>query len=135
MQTRIRIYIYILFISACTFVSFGQQKSDTGKEIAFADPTIFVENGIYYLSGTKADKPLGFALLQSTNLREWTYPESLVSKAGMVLTVHENVFGEQGFWAPQFLKADNKYYLTYTASSQTALASSQNLTVPMFKKT
>ena len=130
MQTRIFFFTLILFINGCIDVTTGRQKVNTGQEIFFADPTIFVENGIYYLSGTKTSKPMGFALLQSTNLKDWIYPESLVSKSGMVLTIHEDVYGEQGFWAPQFLKVDNKYYLTYTASSQTAIAFSQNLTGP-----
>ena len=35
------------------------------KEITYADPTIYVENGKYYLTGTRNQEPLGFAILES----------------------------------------------------------------------
>lgn len=123
----------LLFTTSITiftlFPIFGQQNK-TNKEIFFADPTIFVDNGKYYLSGTKNGKPLGFVILESENLKDWSYPADTKSNNGMILAAGSSVFGEQGFWAPQFLKEQNKYYLTYTASSQVVLAASNTLTGP-----
>lgn len=123
-----------LFITGIgPFSSFGQKKA-ADNEIFYADPSIYVENGKYYLSGTKNSKPMGFALLESDDLKEWHYPAALVEKKGMILTAGESTFGTQGFWAPQMLKKDNQYFLTYTASSQVVLASSQALTGPFTQK-
>lgn len=110
-----------------SFIGFTQK---TGDEIFFADPSIYVENGKYYLSGTKNSKPLGFALLESEDLKEWHYPAALTEKKGMILTAGESTYGTQGFWAPQILKNKSNYYLTYTASSQVVLAASPCLTGP-----
>jgi len=116
-------------LTICSFSSSGQ-KSNTDKEIFFADPSIFVENGKYYLSGTKNSKPLGFALLESDNLTEWAYPAALLQNKGMILTAGSGVFGEHGFWAPQFMKENGNYYITYTASEHVSLAASKSLTGP-----
>ncbi|MFA5417991.1 MAG: glycoside hydrolase family 43 protein [Bacteroidales bacterium] len=112
-----------------SFSSVGQ-KNQPDNEIFFADPTIYVEDGKYYLSGTRNGKPLGFAVLASENLKDWSYPSDTKASKGMILTAGSGVFGEQGFWAPQFLKEQNKYYLTFTASSQVVLAAANKLTGP-----
>lgn len=39
-----------------------QLYADDWKEIMYADPTIFVENGKYYLTGTRNQEPQGFAI-------------------------------------------------------------------------
>lgn len=129
MNNKLLLTSFIVLFNS--FIGFTQK---TGDEIFFADPSIYVENGKYYLSGTKNSKPMGFALLESENLKEWHYPASLTEKKGMILTAGESVFGTQGFWAPQMLKKDNQYFMTYTASSQVVLASSQALTGPYTQK-
>ena len=48
-----------------------QLYADDWKEIMYADPTIFVENGKYYLTGTRNQEPQGFAILESTDLEHW----------------------------------------------------------------
>mgnify|MGYP002512889664 FL=1 len=45
-----------------------------GERIALADPTIFVADGKYYMTGTSGDD--GFTLLESSNLRHWTYSKA-----------------------------------------------------------
>ena len=65
-----------------TFISVSQLQADDWKEISFADPTIFVEHGKYYLTGTRNQEPLGFSILESTDLEHWTcllYTSSLGS--------------------------------------------------------
>lgn len=124
---NIKLLLTSLVLVCYSFACFGQ-KAD--NEIFFADPSIYVENGKYYLSGTKNGKPMGFALLESEDLKEWHYPASLVEKKGMILTAGESTYGTQGFWAPQIFKNKSNYYLTYTASSQVVLAASPGLTGP-----
>ena len=80
------------------------QNKPSDCEIFFADPTIHVENGKYYLSGTRNKGPLGFAILESYNLVDWKVPETADNDMGMILAVGEHVYGSKGFWAPQFLK-------------------------------
>jgi hypothetical protein len=94
-------------------------------EITFADPSIYSENGKYYLSGTRGGSPAGFVLLESTNLTEWQLSTS--DPTGMILKKGDGSYGESGFWAPQIFKDNAQYYLTYTASEHVAIASSPTL--------
>ncbi len=115
--------IAICLFQACTISSSG--KSNKAKEIFFADPTIFSENGTYYLTGTRNIKPLGFTILKSKNLKTWTLSSSVPEK--MILKEGTNTYGSRGFWAPQILKENGQYYLTYTANEQLVLASSNEI--------
>lgn len=83
-----------------------------------ADPTIFYDNGVYYLYGTHTtDK--GFEVYTSTDLRNWEKERSpALSK--------KEAFGENGFWAPQVFKDKNKYYMAYTADEHIAIAESDS---------
>lgn len=56
-------------------VTGGRADSVNEKEITYADPTIYVENGKYYLTGTRNQEPQGFAILESTDLEHWTVPD------------------------------------------------------------
>jgi len=94
-------------------------------EITFADPSIYSENGKFYLSGTRGGSPAGFVLLESTNLTEWSLSTS--DPTGMMLKKGDSTYGESGFWAPQIFKDNAQYYLTYTASEHVAIASSPTL--------
>ena len=55
-------------LCACT-----SEKPVSESEILFADPTIFVENGKYYLTGTRENGGGGFQILESDNLENWHY--------------------------------------------------------------
>ena len=72
------------------------------KEITYADPTIYVENGKYYLTGTRNQEPQGFAILESTDLEHWTVPDG--SSLQLILRKGDRTYGEKGFWAPQYFK-------------------------------
>ncbi|MFV0391792.1 MAG: glycoside hydrolase family 43 protein [Paludibacteraceae bacterium] len=118
------------FIIVATFTLFSCTRStyaqlERQKEIYFADPTIYHENGKYYLSGTRNIEPLGFTMLQSTDIKTWKLSSSAPEK--MILKKGKNTFGNQGFWAPQILKEDGKYYLTYSADEQVSIATSDTL--------
>jgi len=89
--------------------------------IALADPTIFLDNGNYYLYGTSSDK--GFEVYQSTDLKNWKGP---VGKNNGFALVKGESFGSKGFWAPQVFKHKNTYYMAYTADEQIAIAKSDS---------
>lgn len=113
-------------LAASTFISCGTDKAtDTGKEITFADPTVFVENGKYYLTGTRGAESNGFQLLESDDLVNWTACNA--DTARFMLKKGDNAFGEWGFWAPQIYCHDGKYLLFYTANEQVAVAKSDSL--------
>ncbi len=109
----------------------GQEK----KQIFFADPTIYVDGGKYYLTGTKGGGGAsGFAILESKDLKNWSVPKKSSSPEYMILNKGDQTFGTKGFWAPQIFRADKMYYLTYTANEQTVLAESNSLLGPYHQK-
>ncbi|KOH46273.1 glycoside hydrolase family 43 protein [Sunxiuqinia dokdonensis] len=125
------------FITICSilFVAAMQLAAQEKREIFFADPTIYVENGKYYLTGTKgARDPLGFAVLESKDLKTWSSPSGSNDSLYMILNRGDQTFGTGGFWAPQLFKVNDSYYLTYTANEQTVLARSQSLLGPYRQK-
>lgn len=100
------------------------------QKIAYADPTIFLENGKYYLSGTSQvsnQSSRGFTLLMSDDLQTWTtgtadtYRFILGPEWG-------TTYGTSGFWAPQWYKENGKYYFLYTANEHVAMASADAVT-------
>ncbi|MFC6997214.1 glycoside hydrolase family 43 protein [Rufibacter roseus] len=100
-----------------------QSKSE-GNRITLADPTIFFHEGVYYLYGTvEGNVNEGFEVYSSKDLKEWEGP--LGVKDGFAL-VKEDVFGDKGFWAPQVFFYNNRFYMSYTANEQIALAESES---------
>lgn len=125
------IFLYPLLLFAAL-----QASAQAAREIYFADVTIYVEGGKYYLTGSKggSDGPQGFALLESQDLRTWSVPASLKDSLGMILTKGDHTFGTKGFWAPQIFKDSETYFITYTANEQTVLAESKSLSGPYRQK-
>ena len=109
-------------LSCCT----ENNAEAAGEEITFADPTIFVENGKYYLTGTGGANTIGFKLLESTDLANWTACNA--DSPHFILKKGDNSFGEWGFWAPQIYRHGDKYLLFYTANEQVAVAKSDSIT-------
>lgn len=110
---------------------FAQEK----KQIFFADPTIWVEGGKYYLTGTKGGGGIpGFAILESNDLKSWKTPQGSNGAERMILSKGDQCFGTQGFWAPQIFKANQTYYFSYTANEQTVMAESTSLLGPYRQK-
>jgi len=127
------------FIFYCTLLLAGllipgvQLVAQEKQELFFADPTIYVENGKYILTGTGGsgkDASAGFAALESTDLKTWTVPSGAAGKTLMLLTKGQQAFGTEGFWAPQLFNDNGTYYLTYTANEQTVLTQSTTLLGP-----
>ena len=84
-------------LCACT-----SEKPVSESEIFLADPTIFVENGKYYLTGTREHGGGGFQILESDNLENWHYYNE--DSTYFILKSGEQTFGDKGFWAPQIYK-------------------------------
>lgn len=95
----------------------------SGEPITLADPTIFFDNGTYYLYGTGANSNEGFQVYTSTDLQHWNGPTGATD--GYVLK-KGNSFGTWGFWAPQVFKHDGKYYMAYTSNEQISIAESNS---------
>ena len=124
---------FSLFALFCVFFCCSQEK-ETGKKTAqkespilLADPTIFFDNGVYYLYGTTTgETPLngeGFMVYTSTDLKKWKGPVGVQN--GLALKKGD-AFGTKGFWAPQVFKYENKLYMIYTADENIAIASSES---------
>lgn len=103
-----------------------KQSSDT---IHLADPTIFLDKGIYYLYGTSSNQ--GFQVYQSVDLQKWTGP---VGKRGGFALAKGDAYGNSGFWAPQVFKKGLIYYMVYTADEHIAIAESGSPLGPFKQK-
>ena len=114
----------LLFVFQMSLCVSPSTKNENRKEIFYADPTIFYENETYYMIGTRNSRPQGFIMLESKDLISWKMPSATEN---MTLKKGDDVYGEQGFWAPQILNKNNTYYLTYTANEQTCLATSDKI--------
>lgn len=110
----------LLALGSCgkSTVGTAETTAPEGAEIFFADPTIVVENGKYYLTGTREHDATGFTLLESTDLQNWT----LARPDSAILTRGHQTYGDKGFWAPQIFKDGNKFRYLYTANEQLAMA-------------
>ena len=112
-------------ISSATYC----QKSDLpgARIITLADPTIFHYKKTFYLYGTgsggAANTGSGFVVYTSTDLRNWDGPAG--AEDGLVLK-RGDTFGTKGFWAPQVIGYNNKFYMAYTANEQIGIAVADN---------
>lgn len=111
--------LYFCIALFATFIStkcLAQQPS-----IFLADPTIFKDKGKFYLYGTGS--PNGFPVYESEDLNTWTPAKG--SAGGLALTKGD-VYGSEGFWAPQVFFYKGVYYMVYTANEQIAIATSHS---------
>ncbi|UOE52633.1 glycoside hydrolase family 43 protein [Mucilaginibacter sp. SMC90] len=107
-------------------VAFASTYAQTNKiPIRLADPTIFLDEGTYYLYGTGAQD--GFGVYTSTDLKNWHQHSKNALLKG-------ESYGTKGFWAPQVFKYKNEYFMAYTADEHIAIAKSDNPLGP-FKQT
>lgn len=96
------------------------------QTIFLADPTIFENEGTYYLYGTNNDPSLtgqGFLVYTSKDLKDWKGPVG--AKGGFALKKGD-AFGTKGFWAPQVFEYNGKFYMAYTANENIAIATADS---------
>ncbi len=98
--------------------------------IHLADPTVFFDNGTYYLYGTTPVADTGFWTYTSKNLKHWSGPAG--ADDGFALRGH--TYGTKGFWAPQVFKRGDKYLMAYTANEQLAIAEADSPLGPFMQK-
>ena len=120
----------ISFILTAIFAT--QVAAQEKQEIFYADPTVYVDGGKYYLTGTGGHRggPAGFSVLESNDMKNWYPPAGATEGVYMIMTKGDQAFGGSGFWAPQIFKVDDDYFLTYTANEQTVLTQSSSLLGP-----
>jgi xylan 1,4-beta-xylosidase len=116
-------------LSSSALSTNGQRHNLPADTICLADPTIFKDNGMYYLYGTGSRD--GFWVYQSTDLKNWSGP---VGKRNGHALLKGDSYGTKGFWAPQIFKQNGKYYMAYTADEHIAIAESDSPLGPFTQK-
>jgi xylan 1,4-beta-xylosidase len=120
-------YLYLF----CALLTTMTAKAQTKDTLLLADPTIFSEDGQYYVYGTGSNK--GFPVYQSSDLINW---KAGVGKAdGGLALVKGDSYGASKFWAPQVFKNKGKYYMAYAADENVAIAESDSPLGPFKQKT
>ncbi|WP_321376000.1 glycoside hydrolase family 43 protein [uncultured Draconibacterium sp.] len=122
----------LIIIISLIFFFATQVAAQKSQEIFYADPTIYIQGETYYMTGTGGHRrgPTGFSVLVSKDLKTWNSPAGSTNGVYMIMTKGNQAFGERGFWAPQILKVEDTYYLSYTANEQTVLTQSKSLLGP-----
>ncbi len=82
---------------------------ENGQPLHIADPCVYEDGGMYYLTGT-TDKDNSFEYYTSSDLRTWKY-------GGVLLKAGKDHIGESCFWAPEIRKYNGKFYMTYSCYS------------------
>ncbi|MBF4470357.1 glycoside hydrolase family 43 protein [Flavobacterium sp. HJJ] len=128
MKKTLSIISLLSIFAACSQEKNSDKPVETKPTttIFLADPTIFYNNGLYYLYGTTSGNfpnGEGFQVYTSSDLNDWKGPAG--AQNGLALKKGE-AFGDKGFWAPQILQYKNKFYMIYTANENIAVASSDN---------
>lgn len=121
------IIYFIVLILASGQSAFAKLK----QNVMIADPTIIYYNGLYYMYGTESNPENGFPILTSKNLKYWN-PSKV--NDGYALLKGRNTFGNWGFWAPQVIGDNGKFFMLYTANEQIAIAESKSPLGPFQQK-
>ncbi len=102
------------------------------SDVFLADPTIFNENGIFYLYGTVGGNPNnGFKGYKSTNLKNWKKITNI--NDGYALKKGD-AYGTANFWAPQIFVDRNIFYMAYVANENIAIATATTAAGPFTQK-
>lgn len=105
-----------------------EEKEDPGAPVFQADPTVFYYDGMYYLYGTNdVDPNIGFQVYTSSDLKSWQGPRGVNNGYALI---KDDVYGDNGFWAPQVWHENGKFYMAYTANENIAIAESNSLLGP-----
>ena len=115
-----------VFVACSQEKNTEQPKETKASTILLADPTIFFNNGVYYLYGTTSGtipNGEGFLVYTSSDLKDWKGPVG--AQNGLALKKGDS-FGDKGFWAPQIISYKDKFYMIYTANENIATAVSDS---------
>jgi len=121
------VFYYILVL---LLYPFKEEIGRAPEQIYLADPTVFYEDGKYYLYGTDGfNADSGFHVAVSDDLLHW---EKM--RDGKRALGRGESFGSKGFWAPQVFRHHGRYHMAYTANEHIAIAYSDKPAGP-FKQT
>ncbi|SEP24068.1 glycoside hydrolase family 43 protein [Niastella yeongjuensis] len=105
----------------------GKQQLAATNNPLLADPTLFFNEGKYYLYGTVGkNSDSGFKAYSSIDKITW-------KDEGYVLRKGES-YGSKGFWAPQLFTYQGKFYMAYTANEHIGIASANSPLGPFTQK-
>lgn len=94
------------------------------KDINIRDPFVLVENGKYYLYGTRAANfgqgTGGFDVYVGTDLENWSEPKAVFDSNKYNLNKNSN-------WAPEVHKFNNKYYIFATFEKEDGMRGTYSL--------
>lgn len=91
-----------------------------------ADPFILMHEGVYYLYSTNAVDQ-GYLVYSSTDMQTWENNGLCLKK--------EDVQGDFGFWAPEVMYYNEKFYMVYTAEEHLGIAVSDSPLGPFTQET
>jgi xylan 1,4-beta-xylosidase len=120
-------YLYLFCALFAAIATKAQSPKDT---LQLADPTIFYEDGQYYLYGTSSAK--GFPVYQSADMVNWHGPTGKGADGHALLK--GDSYGTSKFWAPQVFKNKGKYYMAYAANEDVAIAEGNSPLGPFRQK-
>ena len=125
---KLKLFLFISFILSILFLvgcnKMGKEKYYQNPLLEGADPFVLNYNGKYYLYSTNAED--GYRVFTSDDLINW-------QDAGYCLK-STDVTGEKGFWAPEVMERDGKFYMVYTADEHIGIAVSDSPTGPFVQK-
>ena len=134
MVSRFSIFQFLFFLVCCDSKSIGQQASQDVSDstiIHLADPTVFSDQGIYYLYGTvEGNSGNGFLVYTSSDLKSWKLS---TLNNGYALRKGES-FGTGGYWAPQVFFYGDRFYMVYVANENIAIAEGNSPLGPFTQK-
>lgn len=110
-MTKPFVTLFLLFSALQCFVFFppvkAQQQVTPVIAGDFADPSVIKVGSSYYAIGTSSEWAPHFPVYISTNLKDWKQRGYIFDKAPE--------WTSGSFWAPEFYKIKNTYYVYYTA--------------------
>ncbi|MBO5745698.1 MAG: family 43 glycosylhydrolase [Clostridia bacterium] len=77
------------------------------SDINIRDPFVLVEDGKYYMYGSRGFDQVGFDVYVSSDLENWSEPKPVFERT-------EGFWGVKEFWAPEVHKFGGKYYMFAT---------------------
>ena len=84
-----------------------------------ADPDVMLYKGVYYMYATNdTGANTGIKVFTSTDLVNWQDKGWALHK--------DNVYGTSGFWAPDLIEKDGKFYMYYVANEHISVATSNS---------
>lgn len=102
-------FIAIFFITCFLKCAILSAQTTTGPVIAgdLADPSVIRVDSVYYATGTSSEWAPYFPIYKSSDLKNWNQTGYIFDKAPE--------WTNGSFWAPEYYKIGETYYVYYTA--------------------